>query len=261
MREPARPAAPQSSRGCKEGLPQGAHGNGRRRPTRKQSRSRPNSGSTKPDTILHLPRRGQARDRRGRESPRLLAHQCRQCSLEIIGRQPAQMQDGENLRHLRRPSHVARKKLTLNRWRSPFASTRRSFTRGARTSSVPLPVTSCRASALPFRPTCARPHASRALRCCAMQSSTSASSACCSILSAPRAAPRPMYSAAPGFASDGFATTLSMSGVSFARRSTGTCALNFTRRIRRLLSSADPQHSVISPANWNRPMVPHDRKS
>src|SRR5215510_10075688 len=124
----------------------------------------------------------------------------------------------------------------VKRCRWPSASTRRSSMRGARTSKVPLPVTRCRAGAVPLRTTCARPRSSRASRCRRMYSSTSASSASCSIFSAPRCRSSSSVVRSSSFSLVGFSTTLSMGGVSLARLLTGPVYLELTRRIRRLLS-------------------------
>ena len=61
----------------------------------------------------------------------------------------------------RRPPHGGRIRL-VNRWRSPSSSTRRSFTRGARTFIVPAPQVTFRDCARPSRTTRCRPSASRA---------------------------------------------------------------------------------------------------
>ena len=63
----------------------------------------------------------------------------------------------------------------VNRWRSPSSSTRRSFTRGARTFIVPAPQVTFRDCARPLRTTRRRPSASRAAVCVSMYCSTSAS--------------------------------------------------------------------------------------
>jgi hypothetical protein len=60
------------------------------------------------------------------------------------------VENRQHLGHFRCPPHVALKNLVVNRGRSP-PSTRRLLTRGARTSQVPLPVTSFCAGALPLR--------------------------------------------------------------------------------------------------------------
>ena len=73
----------------------------------------------------------------------------------------------------------------VNRHRSPSSSTRRSFTRGARTSNVPAPQVTPRARACPLRTTSRRPSASHASMCRSKYAATSSSSALTSIRLAP----------------------------------------------------------------------------
>jgi hypothetical protein len=95
------------------------------------------------------------------------------------------VENRQHVGHFRCPPHVALKNLVVNRGRSP-PSTRRLLTRGARTSQVPLPVTSFCGAPCRCEPTCARPRSSCASRCRLTYSSTSASNASWSIFSAPR---------------------------------------------------------------------------
>ena len=64
-----------------------------------------------PRSELGLPLGGQPRDRRGRQALGLLAQQRLEGRHEVVGRQPAQVQHGQHLRHLRRPPHVRRQDL------------------------------------------------------------------------------------------------------------------------------------------------------
>ena len=85
----------------------------------------------------------------------------------------------------------------VNRWRSPSSSTRRSFTRGARTFIVPAPQVTFRDCARPFRTTRRRPSASRAAARVSMYCSTSASRATTSMRRAPSRATSSRVGMAP----------------------------------------------------------------
>jgi len=135
----------------------------------------------------------------------------------------------------------------VKRCRWPSASTRRSSMRGAPPSKVPLPVTRCRAGALPLRTTCARPRSSRASRCRRMYSSPSASSASCSIFSAPRCRSSSSVVPSSSFSLVGFSTPPAWVASPSPGCEPGVCVWNSHEGYAAFCHSADPQHSVISP--------------
>ena len=106
----------------------------------------------------------------------------------------------------------------MNFCRCPWI-TRRSSTRGARTSIVPDPTLTFRGSACPFRVTSAQPRASRAAACRSMYSATSIASAANSIRRAPSRASSSKLSAVEAAASTALdpcsSGILSMRSVSF----------------------------------------------
>ena len=107
----------------------------------------------------------------------------------------------------------------MNRWRSPSSSTRRSFTRGARTCIVPAPQVTVRDCARPLRTTSRRPFSSRAAACALMYRATSSSMAAISMRRAPSRATSSRVATAPSvdsaLSSVSWSSTFNMGGVSF----------------------------------------------
>ena len=111
--------------------------------------------------VLGLPLLGQPLDRARRQPRGVLAQQIPERRPEVAGREPVQVQDRQHLGHLRRPPAYAGRIRELNRLRFPVSSsTRLSFTRGARTGTVPDPTVSLRSRARPLRTTSRLPSSS-----------------------------------------------------------------------------------------------------
>ena len=107
----------------------------------------------------------------------------------------------------------------VNRSRSPSSSTRRSFTRGARTCIVPAPQVTVRDCARPLRTTSRRPSPSRASACASTYCATSSSNAAASIRRAPSRANASSVGTAAwvvsALSSRAWSSTFNMGGVSF----------------------------------------------
>ena len=137
--------------------------------------------------VMGLPLLAQPADRRRRQPRGVLAEQPIERRPEVAGRQPLRYRIGSTSVTFGDRRAYAGRILEENRWRSPVSSsTRLSFTRGARTGSVPEPTVTRRSRARPLRTTSRFPSSSSSSSLnCSTYSSASARSAAAIIRRAP----------------------------------------------------------------------------